>query len=97
MNLSHVVNDPENPSFFTVTVYWIGGGETSFDFAELNYVERLTDKKGNVLTNNFDTYRGWTKDNEFIEIPKGSYKYIHYRKNYTKIVERFNKENGITR
>ena len=89
-------DDQRLPDFFTITINYLSGRKETLKVAEFNYYEKLVNSKGEVVAEHYDTYRGWTYENEFFEIPRASVESIKFGEEYTKIVmierERKNKE-----
>lgn len=79
-------DDAKLPDFFTVTVNYLTGRKEVIQVAEFNYVEKLLNPDGSIVTDHYDTFRLWTHDNKFKEIPRASVESIDYDENYTKIV-----------
>lgn len=79
-------DDQRLPDYFVLTVNFITGKHKKYNVAEMIYIEHLTDDKGNILTNNYNTFRIWTFEDLFVEIPLASIESLEYDEKYTKIM-----------
>jgi len=81
-----VKDDQRLPDYFNLTVNYLTGKAKKYQVVEMAYVEHLTDDKGNIITNNYNTFRIWTHEDLFYEIPLSSIESLEYDENYTKII-----------
>ena len=75
------------PDYYIITINYLTGRKDKLKVTDVNYVEKLVDAKGDFVSQNYNTYRIWTHENLFKEVPRSSVESIDYDENYTKIIE----------
>lgn len=90
-------SNPNLPDYFGITINYLTGKSESLEVVSCIYYERLTNNKGHLTAEHYDSYEIWTKDDFMKIVPRASIESIDYDKNWSKIVALRNEENkGIT-